>query len=66
MEKLIVYKDVYGSVSEPEHTQYEYEVGETISVDRYDNKYRCMKKEVVNGDLIQYFSQGKKTYTFDY
>lgn len=59
MEKYIKFSDE----KDPEHTNFEYEIGETITVNSVE-KFRCMKKEVVDGKLIQYFKKGIITFNY--
>lgn len=48
-----------------EHTDFEYSVGETITVNG-DNVYRCMYKETIENNNYHYFKKGIISYNFDY
>lgn len=60
LHKYIVYN---GDVKGKESIEFEYTVGEQIRVNSVD-WYMCVKKEVINGDLLQYFKQGAITYNY--
>lgn len=47
------------------HTNFEYEIGERITVDT-NVPYKCYKKEVVNSKLYQYFVKGIVKVEFPY
>ena len=73
MEKLIIWMEdaerYEGAELEDrgENTDFEYNIGEEITVNSSaDNVYRCMKKEVVNGKLFQYFKKGRVYFDFGY
>lgn len=51
---------VYGG-GKPEKIQFEYEIGEIITVNSVD-KMMCKKKEVKGDKLIQYFSKGRVVF----
>lgn len=59
MEKFIKYSDS----KEPEETQFEYEIGEVITVNSVD-KFKCVKKVIVSNQLIQFFKKGIITYEY--
>lgn len=48
-----------------EHTDFEYYIGETITVNSNYNIYKCVKKVFIDGRLYHYFKKGKITYSFD-
>jgi hypothetical protein len=56
MEKFIVIGN-----DEPEQTQYEYALGEIITVNSID-KYKCINKKIMNGNLYQFFKKGKLSF----
>lgn len=60
MHKYIIYN---GDVDSKESIEFEYTVGEQIRVNSTD-WYMCMKKEVVHGDLLQFFKKGIITYDY--
>lgn len=47
-----------------ENTVFEYYLGEVITVNN-TNKYKCIRKEVINGNLYHYFKKGQVSYSFD-
>lgn len=47
------------------NTDFEYEIGEKITVNN-NQIYKCMKKEVVDEKLYQYFKKGRVSYDFNY
>lgn len=71
MQKLIIWMEDVGKYEGEEledrgnNTDFEYSIGETIRVNG-EHQYKCMKKEVVNGKLYQYFKRGIAQYNFDY
>lgn len=73
MKKLIIWMEDVEKYEGEEledrsnQTDFEYNIGETITVnsDRA-NIYKCIKKEIVNGKLYQYFKQGRVSISFDY
>lgn len=56
--------NVFGG--EPEYTPYEYEVGEVIMVYGCNDTYpaKCVKKEVVDGDIYHYWRRGVMKASF--
>jgi hypothetical protein len=58
MKKYIVYD---GRVDKKEQIAYEYEVGEIIRVNS-TTSMMCKKKEIVNGELNQYFVTGRLVF----
>ena len=62
---FIVYMYQNGSKSEPEFVHYEYRLGEVINVNS-NSKFKCIRKEIVNGKRIHYFKEGIPTYRYDY
>lgn len=62
----MVYHDVYGEISEPEETRFQYRVGEKITVNHHGNEFKCIKIEEVEGKILQHFKQAKRIYTYDY
>lgn len=64
--KFIVWKDVDGTVSEPEETIYSYEVDDIIVKSTYGNQYKCVEVNIADEKTIYCFKQGKPTYTFDW
>lgn len=56
MEKFIVLGN-----DEPHHTEFEYEIGETIRVNSLD-MYMCKVKKVVDGKLYQFFFKGRLVF----
>lgn len=66
MNKFFIFHNADGSIDEKDSTEYEYEIGETISVNNRNNIYKCFHKEVVDGELLQHFKQGRVSYSFDY
>lgn len=66
MDKFIKYLDTDGTVSEPEETRYEYEIGDIINVNSYGNQYKCVEISSSNNKTIYHFKQGKKSITFDW
>lgn len=67
MENLFfVFHDANGMINEPEETRYKYELGEEISVNNRNNRYKCVKIENVKGKVLQHFKQAKIIYTYDY
>lgn len=65
MNMFIVWQNESGVDSEPEHTRYEYALGETIRVNSSDI-YKCMKKQSYEGNLYHYFKKGIVSYNFNY
>ena len=65
MDKFIIWENENGSISSPEHTHFEYDLGEVIRVNSSD-MYKCKRKITKDGKLYQYFKQGKVTYNYNY
>jgi len=62
MKKYMVYDE---KIEQAEHTDFEYVVGETIGVNS-NSVYRCMRKEIINNSLYQFFKKGRVIYDFNY
>lgn len=58
MQKYIVYD---GDVDKKEPIAFEYEIREMITVNS-TIKMICKKKEIVNGELLQYFVSGRLVF----
>jgi hypothetical protein len=58
MKKYIVYND---HLEGRESIDYEYQVGEFIRVNSVEFM-KCKKKEIVNGELNQYFNSGRVVF----
>lgn len=52
---------IYGVGAKPEKTQFEYEIGEIITVNS-NIDMMCKKKEITNGKMYQYFRQGRMVF----
>jgi hypothetical protein len=65
-EKFIVYHNASGSVDTPEKTRFEYEIDEIITVNNYENQYKCVSIENTDDKILYHFKQGIKQYTYDY
>jgi hypothetical protein len=59
MKKYIV----FNNKGEPEQTEFEYRLGEVITVNSI-TPMKCMEKKIVEGKLIHYFKEGKLTVTY--
>lgn len=58
MKKFIVLGN-----SEPESVEFEYGLGEVITVNSVD-KYKCVDKIIKDGELLQYFKKGIPTFNY--
>lgn len=56
----------YGSIDDyRENTTFEYDIGEIITVNNTE-VYKCIKKELLDGDLYHYFKKGEISYDFSF
>ena len=65
MEKFIIWMNANGRIDEPEETKFEYDIGETITVNN-TQMYKCINKKIVEGELHQTFKEGIKIWKFNY
>lgn len=71
MKKFIIWMEDVGKYEGEEledrgnSTDFEYGIGETITVNNVENRYMCVKKEEMDGKLYQYFKKGRLHYSFD-
>lgn len=66
MNKSMILHNADGSVDLPKKTDYNYDVGDIISVGSYENQYKCINVDRGEDSIIYHFKQGKTIYTYDY
>jgi hypothetical protein len=61
-----VFKDADGEINGPYKISFTHHLGDIVSHNSFDNKYKCV--EIVNDEeMITYiFKQGVLTYTYDW
>lgn len=66
MDAYRLFKDVDGEINGPYKISFTHTIGDIVSRNSFDNKYKCVEISEGGGAITYIFKQGKTEYTFDW